>query len=249
MQEFALGSGFQFTGAILNDDNAAGSGYTLVTIALDETGSVSGFEDQIREMLRASVGACFASPYSGNLLVRVIRFGTQYRMQNGNGVDEIHGFKLLPEIDLDAYPNLRAGGATPLCDAVYSSVGAMNVYARDLYDLDYAVNGITFVITDGGENASVATMAMVKEELAQSVKGEVMESHVSILIGIDTGSSGVKIDLKHFKQDAGINQFIWAGDASKENMAKLAGFVSKSISSTSQALGTGGPSQNISATI
>jgi hypothetical protein len=32
-------------------------------------------------------------------------------------------------------------------------------------------------------------------------------------------------------------------------LAKLAGYISQSVSSTSQALGTGGPSQNIAATI
>ena len=39
------------------------------------------------------------------------------------------------------------------------------------------------------------------------------------------------------------------GDATPRKLAKLAAFVSQSISSQSQALGTGGPSQNIAATI
>ncbi|MCB9816646.1 hypothetical protein H6786_04595 [Candidatus Nomurabacteria bacterium] len=247
MNDFSFGSGFQFSGATI--DNLEASEYTLVTIALDESGSISGFESQIEDMLKAAVGACFSSPYSNNLLIRVIRFGSQYSRQNGNGVDEIHGFKPLSEIDVNAYPNLRGGGATPLNDGVYSSVGAMNQYAESLVDLDFAVNGITFVISDGGENASVATAKMVKDELKKSVTGEVMESHLSILIGIDTGYSGDKQNLANFQRDAGMSQFIWAGEATKSKLAKLAEFVSQSISSTSQALGTGGPSQNISATI
>jgi hypothetical protein len=247
MQDFALGSGFSFTGTILGDD-AAGAGYTLVTIAIDESGSISGFEDQIRDMLQTAVTACFSSPYSGNLLVRVIRFGG-FRKIHGTGVDEIHGFKLLSELNVNDYPPLRAGGNTPLLDALYSGVGAMNLYAKELYNLDFAVNGITFVITDGGENCSTASQAMVKNELEASTKGEVMESHVSILIGIDTGTSEVKNVLESFQRELGIDQFIWAGEATKQRLAKLAAFVSRSISSTSQALGTGGPSQQISATI
>jgi hypothetical protein len=51
------------------------------------------------------------------------------------------------------------------------------------------------------------------------------------------------------RSEVGITQFIDAGDATKGKLAKLAAFVSQSISSTSQALGTGGPSQAIAATV
>jgi uncharacterized protein YegL len=247
MDDFDFGSGFGFTGATI--DNLGATEYTLVTIALDETGSIGGFETQIRDMLTTTIDACKKSPHSSNLLVRVIRFGTQYSRRGGPGIDEIHGFKTLGEIDNAAYPQLRGGGCTPLNDAVYASVGAMNAYAKSLTDMDFGVNGITFVITDGGENSSVASMKMVKDELKKSVTGEVMESHLSILIGIDTGDSYVKPALQRFQTEAGMDQFIWAGEATPGKLAKLADFVSQSISSTSQALGTGGPSQNISVTI
>lgn len=246
MDDFEIGSGFGFSGQIIDELEA--SEYTLVTIALDESGSIGGYERQIEDMLQAAVGACNTSPYSQNLLIRVIRFGSQYRANNG--VDELHGFKALSEIDVAGYPSLRGGGMTPLYDAVFSSVGAMNAYAKSLQDLDFAVNGITFVITDGGENSSTGAGAKdVARELTSSVTGEVMESHLSILIGIDTGAPNVKAELQQFKTETGMDQFIWAGEATKGKLAKLAEFVSQSISSTSQALGTGGPSQNVSATI
>ncbi len=247
MDDFAIGSGFSFTGATI--DELGATEYTLVTIALDESGSISGYETQISDMLTEAIKACNKSARSNNLMVRTIRFGSQYRSRNGNGVDELHGFKTLAEIDLNSYPKLNGGGATPLCDAVYSGVGAMNAYAKSLQDMDFDVNGITFVITDGGENASTASMKMVKDSLTESIKGEVMESHVSVLIGIDTGYSDDKDNLETFQRETGMTQFIWAGDASKGKLAKLAAFVSQSISSTSVALGTGGPSQNILATI
>jgi len=260
MQDWQIGSGFGFTGQII--ETLGASQYTLVTIALDETGSIRGHESQIEAMLKAAIGACKHSPYSENLLIRVIRFGSQYHRHGTAGVDEIHGFKPLSEIDVASYPQLRGSGGTPLYDAVYSSVGAMNVYAQSLVALDFPVNGITFVITDGENTYSVATPKMVKDELARSVTGEIMESHLSILIGIDTSSdmndtdpmklrrrTAVEQILSQFQQETGIDQFIWAGDADEKNLAKLAAFVSQSISSTSQALGTGGPSQQISATI
>jgi hypothetical protein len=246
MDDFDFGSGFGFTGATIDDLGA--TEYTLVTIALDETGSIQNFESQIREMLILSIEACKKSPHSNNLLVRVIRFGSQYAHRGGPGVDEVHGFKTLSEIDTAAYPTLHGGGGTPLYDAVYSGVGAANTYAKSLTDMDFGVNGITIVITDGENTRSIATAKMVADELKRSTSQEVMESHLSILVGIDTGG-GNKFTIQQFQTETGMDKFIWAGDATPGKLAKLAEFVSQSISSTSQALGTGGPSQNISATI
>jgi hypothetical protein len=243
MEDFDFGSGFGFTGATIDDLGA--TEYTLATIAFDESGSIGGFEKQIKDMLDTVVDACKKSPRASNLLLRIIRFSSRYT----NGVNEFHGFKPLGDINAADYTNIRGGGSTPLNDAVYSGVGATNAYGKSLTDMDFLVNGITFIITDGEENSSTASAKMVKQELKKSVTGEILESHLSILIGIDTGYSGSKGILQQYQTDTGIDQFIWAGDATPGKLAKLAQFVSQSISSTSQALGTGGPSQQISATI
>lgn len=241
MEQKKIGGAFEFQGTRI--EKLGATEYTLVTVAVDETGSVSGFDVELKKALTTAVDACKKSPRSDNILVRVITFGSQY----GNGVNEIHGFKPLAEIDTTQYPDIRPGGATPLCDAVYSAVGAMNVYGKDLQDQDFGVNGIAFIITDGGDNDSTATMKMVKDQLEKSVTGETMESMVSVLIGINAMGSAAA--LQDFQQKAGITQFIDAGDATPRKLAKLAAFVSQSVSSQSQALGTGGPSQSIAATI
>lgn len=235
------GSNFTFKGTRITRLGA--SAYTLVTIAVDETGSVSGFADELKKMLVAVVESCKKSPRSDNLLIRVVTFGSQHQ----NGVNEIHGFKQLSEINCGNYPDINPSGMTPLCDAVYSAVGAMNAYGSQLNAEDFDVNAIAFVITDGGENSSVATMNMVKDELRKAVKGEMVESMVSVLIGIN--ASDCADILRQFKEEAGMTHFVDAGEATKGKLAKLAGFVSRSISSQSQALGTGGPSTTIQATI
>ena len=242
MENHKLGGNFSFSGARI--ENLGATEYTLVTVIVDDTGSMDGFEDVTRDMLVTAVQACQKSPRSSNLLVRVMLFSTKYP----GGTSELHGFKPLSEIDPSAYPPLRMGGGTPLYDATYNGIGAMNAYAKMLSDQDFLVNGITFVITDGGEShgASTATPKMIAAEMKKSVTGEVLESHVSVLIGIDTGSSA-SADLSHFQQEAGLTQFIDAGSVTKGKLAKLADFVSQSISSQSQALGTGGPSQTIAA--
>ena len=243
MQQHKLAGNFTFSGKRLTALGA--SEYTLATIAVDETGSTVGFKDELRKMLETAVNACKKSPRSDNLLLRVVYFSSSYP----NGVKEVHGFKPLAEIDVSKYPDLDPGGWTPLCDAVYSAVGAMNKYGEELAEQDFDANGIGFVITDGGENSSVATMNMVKEELSTSVTGEKLESMVTVLIGINTTVDSVKRALAKFQKDAGMTQYIDAGEATPGKLAKLAQFIDQSISSQSQALGTGGPSQNIAVTI
>ncbi len=235
------GSGFSFKGARI--ERLGATEYTLVTIAVDESGSVSGFADELRKMLVMAVDACKKSPRSDNILVRVIRFSSIY----AKGVDEIHGFKALAEIDTSQYPALKPGGWTPLCDACFSAIGATNSYGKALLEQDYGVNAITFVITDGGENSSTATMAMVKKEAAKAVTGETLESIIAVLVGINASSCST--ELTDFQKEAGMTQYIDAGDATPRKLAKLASFVSRSVSSQSQALGTGGPSKDIDPTI
>lgn len=241
MTSHNIGGSFAFSGTRV--ERLGATEYTLVTVAVDETGSVHGFSDQLREMLVNSVESCKKSPRSDNLLVRVFTFSDKYR----NGVNEIHGFKSLGEIDTANYPTIKPGGSTPLYDACYSAIGAQNIYGKQLVDQDFSCNGIVFIITDGGENASVATAQMVADEAKKSVSGEVLESMISVLVGIN--GSSYSSWLSKFQQEAGLTQYIDAGDATPRKLAKLAAFVSKSVSSQSQALGTGGPSQNISPTI
>ena len=235
-------NGFAFSGTRI--EKLGATEYTLVTIAVDETGSVDGFADDLRNCLIAAVEACQRSPRRENLLLRVIKFSSRYN----NGVEEINGFKPLAEIDpVNDYQALNPGGMTPLCDACYSAIGAMNAYGKKLSDDDFGVNAIAFIITDGWDNASATTTQMVKEKIEEAVSGEIMESMVTVLVGIN--ASEYQRELDEFYREAGLTQYIDAGDATKGKLAKLAEFVSQSVSSQSQALGTGGPSQNISATI
>ncbi len=241
MEMVKLGKGFNFSGTKI--EKLGATEYTLVTIAVDVTGSVWGFEKELRDCLITAVEACQKSPRVNNLLLRVITFADQF----ANGVNELHGFKLLSEINPNDYLDFTPGGMTPLCDACYSAVGAMNAYAQKLTDDDFGVNAIAFVITDGGENASVATMKMVREEMEKAIRGEMVESMVSVLVGIN--AEHYRDELEEFKREVGFTQYVDAGEATRGRLAKLADFVSQSVSSQSQALGTGGPSQNISLVI
>jgi len=61
-------------------------------------------------------------------------------------------------------------------------------------------------------------------------------------VGVDSGTSQ---ELENFKNEVGFTQYIELKNADAKTLAKLAKFVSSSISSQSSALGTGGPSQSL----
>jgi hypothetical protein len=79
----------------------------------------------------------------------------------------------------------------------------------------------------------------VRAALESAVKSEATESMVSILIGVGAAfDTSIGVALNAFKNEAGINQYVETKDASAKTLAKLAAFVSKSISAQSQALGS-----------
>lgn len=216
----------------------AATEYTLVTIICDVTGSVSGYEKEMEGVLKAIVEACKYSPRADNLMLRLVTFNTK--------IMEIHGFKLFGECNPDDYDNiLKTGGVTALYDASANGIEATNDYGKQLTQSDYEVNAIVVVITDGDDNSSVGSENDVKVALEKAVKGENLESMVSILVGVNVGDSYMKGRLDTYHKNAGFTQFVCLADASAKKLARLAEFVSQSISSQSTALGSGGPSKSL----
>lgn len=237
MENHAIGgTGFGFSAKRVGDLGA--TEYTLVTLAADATGSVSGWERKIEDCIKAVVKACRKSPRADNLLLRVVTFNTTI------GVLEVHGFKPLQDCDPDKYTGaVRPGGCTNLYDAAFSCAGAQNQYGKDLTKQDFAANGIFVVVTDGDDNASKTTSRMLKDEITKGVTGENLESTVSILVGVNVTDAHMSQRLKDFNTEAGFTQYVEIDNATDAKLAKLADFVSRSVSSQSQALGTGGPSK------
>src|SRR5208337_701589 len=121
-------------------------------------------------------------------------------------------------------------------------------YAKNLTSKDFTVNGAVYIITDGADNASgFASPKMIKAAINKSKSSEVIESLITVLIGINTQDCSAQ--LAAFKNDAELTQYIDMGDVTPGKLAKLAGFISKSVSSQSQALGSKGPSAPITLTI
>lgn len=222
---------FGFSG--VRPEKLGSTEYTLVTYVGDKTGSVAGLEKELLATKKAIVAACQKSPRAEFLLFRNTEFNTQ--------VDEVHGFAELATIKPDLYTEPDCHGGTALFDATFAAVAATNEYAKTLSDADFSVNGIIFVVTDGDDYSSTQTPKSVAAEIARGVQNEWLESLVVVLIGVN--ATRYKKELETFQIGAKLTQYVDVGDATPQRLAKLADFVSLSISSQSQSLGTGGPSQ------
>jgi uncharacterized protein YegL len=228
---------FGFSGTRIDDLGA--TEYTLCTILIDASGSVSPFAAGLEKALKETIRACQLSPRADNLMVRVVKFNDSF--------EELHGFKLLDKINLDDYNNvLRCGGMTLLHDSVINAMEATGKYSKDLVTNDFQCNAIVVVLTDGDDNRSKFGKESVKKSIKSLVTSEALESLVSILVGVNVKEPVISAYLKDLKDQAEFDQYVELDNADSRTLAKLADFVSKSISSQSNSLGSGGKSQSLS---
>ena len=180
--------------------------------------------------------ACKKSPRADFLLVQ--------HMQFGSTVEQTHGLVPLDSLNDDTYKDcLHINGMTALYDATCDAINITADFAKKLMSQHYMCNAIVVILTDGCENASNRILEDVKKSIAQAYKSESLESLLTILVGVGYDEDYVKQELDDFAKEVGIDQFIPMGDADAKTLAKLAAFISSSVSSQSQALGTGGSSQ------
>lgn len=230
------GTNYGFSAMRIADLGA--SEYTLGLIIVDVSGSVAGFRRPIEEAVKQVVRSCRHHPRADNMMLRLVTFDDR--------VDEVHGYKPLTDCNPQDYTGcINTGGSTALYDATYNGIESAARYGAELNKHNYGVNSALFVITDGMDNCSKSTMSMVKKSLHKAVTSESLESIISILIGVNTGANGLNEYLDRFKKTAGFSQYVAIAQATEKQLAKLGGFVSQTLSSQSQALGTGGPSQTL----
>lgn len=237
MENHALSNNYGFSAVPV--DNLGASEYTLALIVADVSSSVHSFRDEIEACVKRVVSACRDAPRSDNLMLRTLTFN-----QN---LHEHHGFKPLMDCAPDDYNgSINPGGSTALFDAAHNGIESVLSYGKTLVDSDYDCNAIVVVVTDGEDNASTYGATQVRDLLAKAMTDEALESIVTILVGVNVQNNYMSTYLKTFKDDAGFTQYVELDNADEKTLAKLGGFISKSISNQSQALGTGGPSKPIS---
>ena len=97
-----------FTFSAVRPDALGAVEYTLVTLVLDKTGSVAGFQNDLFQIKSSVVNACKRSPRADYVLLRVVEFNSY--------VDEVHGFQPLADIDPTSYQVPHCSGSTALND-------------------------------------------------------------------------------------------------------------------------------------
>jgi len=230
MEELKTASNYKFSATKV--DSLGATEYTLVTIINDASGSVYSYAKDMEKCMKMALGSCQKSPRAENLMLRTVTFN--------HNLNEVHGFKPLSNVKEADYDNsLSPYGDTALFDAVQSSVETTSLYAEKLHDQDFSVNSIIFVITDGQDTCSRATPSSVKRAIQAAMKNESLESITVVLVGVGASGAGIMDYLNDFKDKAGISQFIDIGEATPGKLAKLANFISRSVSSTSQAIQNG----------
>ena len=224
------GSSYGYSGTRIQDLGA--SEYTLASIAADTSGSVGPFQCEIESCMAQVVRACGRSPRADNLMLRVTRFDHR--------LDEVHGFKPLTECHEADYDGcLRSGGTTALYDAAQNAISALTRYGQLLTSHSFDVNAILFVLTDGLDNASTTTARNVHLAMKDALRSEHLSSLISVLVGVNVQNAMVASELADFSRQAGFSQFIGLADANESTLARLADFVSQSISLQSCALASG----------
>lgn len=240
-QQINTVNGFSFSG--VNVDSLGGSKYCLASLAIDNSGSVSGFKTELENAANIVIQATKKSPESENIILRTTTFA-------GMTITEVNGFTPVSSIPDDQYSGKFApGGTTPLIDAAVDAVESIESYGKQLVDQDFNVNGILFVITDGEECSSRIgnRPEKIKEALARIRQHEAVESIVAILVGVN--DSSCKAALNKLQTEGGFDHYISIGDATPGKLAKLGALISQSVSSQSQSIGSGGPSMACNFTV
>lgn len=232
---FATQNQFQFSAIGMEKLDA--SEYTIVNVLVDESSSVRGFKDTLEDAMGTVLDSCQKHPRSENLLIRSAAFSSR-------DIREITGFTTLSSADRGMFI-VQPSGMTPLWDATLDAVETTASYAKSLSDQDYFCNGIVFVITDGMENSSqrVSRMSQITDAVNKIRLDESLESIRMVLIGVN--DAHLITELTAFKDEAGFDEYISVENVDAGSLAKLAQFISQSISSTSQSLGSGGPSKAV----
>lgn len=224
--------------------------YTLATIVTDKTGSVWPFADKLLFAVKNSIGMLQKSPNVDFLLVR--------RTDFNDSIDEVHGFIPLADIDPDKYDPLDCNYTTALYGATREAISATIQYGEELVENDFKVNAIVVIITDGLNNVDGLGNPYDIKQLLDSVQEKkrkeikTIESIQTFLIGVNTAdetgrpNNDVIKALEMFKDEAGLNEYVDIGQATAQRLAKMAKFVSKSVSSQATARGTGSASVSTS---
>lgn len=209
-------------------DDVMASEVTLVTILLDDSGSMSSNRDVAIQGHNEVLDALLKTKQKDGILIccRLLNVGTLYPY---TPVDKA------PRL---SHANYNPGGGTPLYDETAVTLATVVAKAQEFADAGVPCRTVTLIVTDGADGSvrlrSPKKVAPIIESLLKA------EMHIIAGMGIDDGYTPFK---KVFG-DMGIpaNWILTPGNSPSE-IRKAFAFASQSAVRASQAAGGGGFSQ------
>jgi len=186
---------------------------------IDVSSSVWSYVQDLNLAFNEFTESMQKSHIADKLLVSIIEFNDRINIVNG-----FMPVENIPAMDFSK----KIGGATALYDAVYAGLKNALNYRENLENSGVETKTILYVITDGEDNSSQTPPHVIKKIIQDLKRDEhSLFSFSSILFGV-----GDAANFTQAQKDMGIEHLAQIG-VSGEEIKKMIGFISQSISSVS----------------
>jgi len=216
---------FNFDFGNFNPDDIQVDETINAVFVIDTSGSVSSYIHELNYAFNDFVEAMQKSHIADKLFVSIIEFDETVKVKTG-----FQPIANVPQFDFSK----NLGGATSLYDAALQGLESAISYRKILENSGVETKTLLFVITDGEDNNSKNPPHLVKK-LIDTLKSEERSafSFTSILFGV-----GNAANFDRARKAMGIEHLAKIG-ANGQDIKKMIGFISQSISSMSN--GKAGP--------
>lgn len=189
---------------------------TLISLGIDESGSMSGYTDVMRDNIRKMKESLLGSKEQDEMLVSITRFA---------GGIQSSGFQLVDDIENTYAPS----GMTCLYDSILVMKQQLTQYMAQLKSNGVRCKGVVCIFSDGDDTASQSTIRQAADAVAEMQKEEIIVAFVAF--GDD--AKGIADQLGVSKDN------VLEVSASESELRKCFDCISKSAISSSKAFGQG----------
>ena len=186
---------------------------------IDTSYSVSSYINELNQAFNDFTDSMQSSHIADKLFVSIIEFSEKVKVTSG-----FRPVASIPQMDFSK----RLGGWTSLYDAAYTGLKNALDYRENLENSGVDTKTLLFIITDGEDNSSKNSPQKVKTIINKLKKEERSAfSFTSVLFGL-----GDQANFEKAQKEMGIEHLAQIG-TSGEEIKKMIGFISQSISSVS----------------
>jgi len=213
--------GYDFNFGNFNPDDVEVEDTINAVFAIDVSGSVGGYVDELNKGMNEFVQRMQSSHVSDKLFASIVEFKSDVKVRTGfQPIDQI------PTIDFEN----SIGGMTSLYEGTKVALQNALDYREGLENAGVNCKTLLFVITDGDDNASNCGPDAVKAIITDLLKEERnFASFEAILFGIGQGMDN---SFNTAASEMGIKNVATISDTA-DDIKKMINFISSSVSSAS----------------